>query len=373
MYDDFKQAKKQLKREKKALAKNLTLYIENDIKYKGPLGIIHMRAFAWFFILVAQLALIFNFCANHYSNHTYVVLSYICSFFGGLSLPCFLLASFGFILQNRKQFGKIVLGYFILTIGIAVAFYIVYFHYGVGIFYKFSEVDYNTVVEEFDKFVLEIFGQYLDFNVFLDLFLCSLFVYFLAGTPKKLFQGKKIIYFRLLALLPILYELAMMILKSLDSFNVLTLPAAIYPFLPTKAPLMFVAFIVITFSEYFRSKRFFNLGGTEEEHHEFFKTNKNSFLFARTTAITFAVCGLIDFITLIIFYYADSSLLPIIRSLKIGNSIDFLLLSPFVMLFSYNRIHKASRADILVPLIGIGAIVFAFVETFFQIIYAIQF
>ena len=85
----------------------------------------------------------------------------------------------------------------------------------------------------------------LVFNLFIDLFLCTLFLFFLNYEPKKYFQGRKKLLFRLFALLPILYELGALAIRICMVFAMIQPPDFIYPFLTTKPLMSFFLFVFL--------------------------------------------------------------------------------------------------------------------------------
>ena len=49
---------------------------------------------------------------------------------------------------------------------------------------------------------------YYAFNIFLDMFLCTLLLFFADYRPKRFFKGKLLYLFRSFAILPVLYDAA---------------------------------------------------------------------------------------------------------------------------------------------------------------------
>ena len=370
---DENSAKKEIKKQKKYQKHHLPLYGSGkDLSYRGPFGIIHMRAFGWFFLVVSQLVNVISISSYITGQSTPEYLPIILTILGGLALPCFIIASYGYILQNKDNQIKIIITYAVLSAVIIAGFYAAYFHYGITLFKKIYDNPADAFFG-FDELLTIILGSHSDFNVFIDLFLCSIFVYFLTYDPKKYFQGKKIVIFRLFIVIPILYEIGAIVIKILDAFGVITLPAAIFPFLPTKTPLLFIAFIFIAFAEYFKKKKFFKLGGTQEQFNVFFKTKKNSFMFAKFTALTFAILGSFEIISLLILFGISDepiviNILTVLSKLKAGSGLDLIILSPFVLFFSYNRMHKPSRWDIIITILGIGCMALCYIEGLFSAI-----
>lgn len=63
-------------------------------------------------------------------------------------------------------------------------------------------------------------------------------------TPKNI-KKENIIYFRLLALLPILYEIASILIKYFVATGAMNIPFFCFFLLTSKPPMMFVAFVVL--------------------------------------------------------------------------------------------------------------------------------
>ena len=75
---------------------------------------------------------------------------------------------------------------------------------------------------------------FVAFNLFIDLFLCTLFMYFLNARPKRVLTGKKVLVLRSLALLPLAWEAASWVLKWKSAQGEITLPFWSFPLLTMK-------------------------------------------------------------------------------------------------------------------------------------------
>ena len=346
--------------------------LSSDISYLAPLNIRHLRVIAWGCLALTQVVILLKVYSNVTDNSLYYYIGSAISLLSDLALPLFLLASFAYIIQRKENYFRIITNYFCFSIAVIAIFYLLFYHYGENLFYKFA-VKFPQITEtDFNKWIYDIFGNRLSVNIFIDLLLCSVFAYFVLDNPKKHFQGRWRIVFRLFALLPILYEIGAICLRFLIFTKTISVPLFVFPLLPTKAPLTFLAFVSIVLLEKQRKIAFYSQGGTKAEYKMFFKSNRNSLLFAKSSAKVFAVFSIIDTILLSLVYvpvYVSHSQVSqtIIDCLYLGKSADLLILAPFVLLFSYNKIHKPSRADIIIPLCGIGGIVLIYLETAFQV------
>ena len=363
-------------RKKKRRRKLYEINTENDIKYRGPLSYRHLRMFGWFFLAVAQIAVILRIGskASEALAASSAVAIEVLSNFSYIMMPLFLLANFSMILRSHANFKRIIILYVGLTLGFAGGYLLIYEHYVVGFTNIFVQ-DVTASREILDYIYNMATGSGMKtLNVFLDLLLCTMLYFFLIYHPKKFFQGKKIIIFRLFAILPVAYEIVSMTLKFLKVSNIITISPYAYPFLTCKPPLCFVAFIAITLFFAFRKKYFIKHGVEEGQYHEFLKTNANSWQVSSVTSIIFAGCAVIDLVLLIIlaaiFYNTESGnagALAAANAFQIGDSMSMVVIIPLVLLFSYTREHKNALVDILVPIAGIGLIAFVYLEGLFQL------
>ncbi len=362
--------RKEQRRQKREAKYNLVAFnAENDIKYRAPFGINHVRTLAWVCILITQITVLLGIAVTvfHRDFIDINVLKTI-QIFADMSLPLFLLASFSYILQNRDRCGQIVLFYLAASAMIPFLLYLVFFHFGAGLLEAFSEHAPENLRDQVSKFAADTFGEKLNCNIFIDMLLFSSLTFFLTATPKlKIFSGKKLYIFRALALLPILYEVGAIVYKLLIVFKKVVPSLYVYAFLPTKAPLTFIAFVLLLAIEIIKKKHYMKLGGTEEGYEEFFATNKNSFLFAKSTAKIFAFIGAIDIIYLIvcmvILYMGNNDDLSVFDKIGLGKSGDLLILAPFVLLFSYNRKPKIANYNLILPLAMIFILLLVYLES----------
>ena len=221
---------------------------------------------------------------------------------------------------------------------------------------------------------------YLSYNLFIDLFLCALLLFFLNYRPKKLFTGKRLGVFRALAVFPVAYEAASITLKILAVEEKIVLPLIVFPFLTVKPPMTFLVFIVLAFFVKNRERIFRKNGKTHAEYQAFLKTNRNSFQFSRFTAIIMAVAGVLDVVaTLVVLMIlsqhapegaelAEGAYLSYLDALGLLDSVILLVLSPLVLLFSYTRTHRNKTLDTLIPFAGIALIALVYIESGYQFI-----
>ena len=374
------------KRTRKPRKKFHELTVHDDIRFLGPLSYREFKILGWFCIVLAQVATLITLAGKINSDFAlkmgtrYTIISSISS----LSLPLLLFSNFAIILSNRNGYRKQLLINGGMAIGLFLLFILFFHHFLLGTFTGLVR-DSKSAKDMMSAIIRKATTDkgFYAFNIFVDLFLCTCFMYFLDHRPQKVFTGKKIIIFRLFALLPILYEIGSIYLKWLSTGNEIKIPFILYPLLTVKPPMTFIVFIMLALFVKIREWRFCRKGRTYEEYQEFLTTNRNSLNFSVYSAIILVVMGIVDLAIAVVvpalhtgFQAAtvgltenfDAMLLNDsyrIFAIGFGESIPLILLAPFMLLFSYTRKRKHSEFD---PLIPVGAIVLI-VLTYFQGIY----
>ena len=228
-------------------------------------------------------------------------------------------------------------------------------------------------------------GGGLAFNIFIDMFLCTLLMFFMNYVPTRFFTGKRLVLFRLMALLPILYEVASLGVRLAVCLGKLRPPVFVYPFLTTKPAMSFVLFILLVLFVKLRWVRFRRRGKSREAYQAFQRTNVNSLHFSIYASIMILITGLLD-LALHIFLSALLAVLGkagaaeagavtkemILQSGKIASALGFgnhflmILIIPIILLFSYTRTHKDQMGDILIPVFGVALAVIVTIEGLYQ-------
>ena len=363
--------------------------IDHDMKYRGPLSYRGFRLIGWISLAFMFVSMILAFILQvkmtltDISESTAISLSnatlYL-SYFSALPLPMFLIANFAIILQSRNNYKKLIFTYLKILLIIYIGFIFGYYHYVVLLLMRLGGKSFI----EARSISIEIFTALgkqngLVVNVFVDLLCCALMMFFIDYTPKNHFQGKKIIIFRLLALLPFLYEVGSAVMMGLLGMNAIYegftfyLPPEVLPLIGKKPIGMILAFVVVCIFIKLRERVYLNRGGAPEGYALYVKTNRNSFRFSLFTAIIFLIIAVIDLLAVVIpvAIVSDSSvkagntLLEVLESFTIGKSICLVLVIPFILLFSYSKQHKNTTMDKLLPIIGIALVVFSIIETLF--------
>ncbi len=201
--------KKEQRRLKKERNNNIIAFnAGNDVKYRAPLGINHIRTLAWLCVVLMQISLITDVAKHFYGDGIVdgVVLE-VMNFFASMSLPLFLLASFSYILQNKDKCGRIVLFYLVASMVVPLLFFLVFFHFSTGIIETVLKDTPENARQYLNSFAAGVLGDSLNCNIFIDMLLFSSLTFFLTAKPKlKIFSGKKLYIFRAFSIIPILYE-----------------------------------------------------------------------------------------------------------------------------------------------------------------------
>lgn len=352
-----------LTRKEKRYAKLKAKYTNPvDIKFRGPLSYRALRIIAWIVFALGQLLVLNNVFSklgwNFLGSGGEVAIDYI----SALAAPLFVVATFGVILSGQKTFKQALIFYGAAFVGMGLALIIFYYRYLLGIF-----KDNDTAM-----LIVSHMGFVVKANVFTDLFAFSLFHFFINYTPTKYFQDKKRKYFRMMAVIPVLYIIASYLIKTFSIWGYIpNLPFAVVPFLCTKSPLVFLVFAIVSIWIKFREKITRRIGLTKKEYEKFLKTNRNSLSYSghlcTIIAIVVALEIVLIFILTAVYSHLDTSyIVYIISSLSIGQTIPLLLAIPFIMLYSYTRSHKNGLIDILLPAAGIGMTVIVYLEVIYH-------
>lgn len=356
---------------------------ENDIHFLGPLSYRYIRLIAWVFMAIAQIGLVLNIAKAinpAVSEGSFSIMSSVLSYVATMPLALFLLANFGVILRNRRNFKYLFIFYGGIMVGMYLLGNIIVLHYVYGLIHALDPTTTFQDVALLSGTFLALMGPggYV-FNIFVDMFLCVLTVFFYFYKPKKYFQGKKIIIFRLFVLIPLLYEVGSLIIKHAAMMGNIAIPSYFFFLLTSKPPLTFAAFFLIVLIMKIREVRFLKkYDNNIDLLNEHYSTNAHSLRTSITIAIVFGVMATID--VLVFFGYAIVQAVNITsqygqefdvaifsamqmgQNIGLGGSTPLLLVIPFVLLYSYTRTHKNKKLDSFVPFIGIGLVLFTVLE-----------
>ena len=359
---------------------------ENDIRYRGPLSYRHLQILAWICIAFKILFILTNLSLriNPSQPQWLYALRGTCDTIGEFSLPLFLFANFAIILDEKKSYCQQLVKFAGLSLMIVLLYEVILHRYVAGLFTAVTN-DRSVAMNLIDEGVYSLAsGGGLAFNIFIDMFLCTLLMFFMNYVPTRFFTGKRLVLFRLMALLPILYEVASLGVRLAVCLGKLRPPVFVYPFLTTKPVMSFVLFILLVLFVKLRWVRFRRRGKSREAYQAFQRTNVNSLHFSIYASIMILITGLLD-LALHIFLSALLAVLGkgaaeagavtkemILQSGKIASALGFgnhflmILIIPIILLFSYTRTHKDQMGDILIPVFGVALAVIVTIEGLYQ-------
>ena len=248
---------------------------ENDIRYRGPLSYRHLQILAWICIAFKILFILTNLSLRINPSQPQWLYALRDTFdnIGEFSLPLFLFANFAIILDEKKSYCQQLVKFAGLSLMIVLLYEVILHRYVAGLFTAVTN-DRSVAMNLIDEGVYSLAsGGGLAFNIFIDMFLCTLLMFFMNYVPTRFFTGKRLVLFRLMALLPILYEVASLGVRLAVCLGKLRPPVFIYPFLTTKPAMSFVLFILLVLFVKLRWVRFRRRGKSREAYQAFQRTN----------------------------------------------------------------------------------------------------
>lgn len=360
------------------------LTTKNDIKYRGPLSYREFKILGWLCIVLTQVIVMMNLGVKVNSavgEHLSGLIPTIQSI-SEMALPLLLISNFAIILDNRDNYKKQLITNGLLMLSLFLLFALVFYHFTIGSLAALSDGSVNFLDLARTFFRAYSPNGFFCFNIYVDLFLCTLFMFFLNYRPSRFFQGKRIIIFRLFAILPVLYEIASILLKWYSTGGLITLPFIVFPLLTVKPPMTFLVFMVLAAFVKKRESRFIRQGGTHEQYQVFLQTNRNSLSFGIFAAVILLLAGLLDLVLAIAIPISQSiaveemdavliAVLTRVLAVGVGGSVDLIFLAPFMLLFSYTRKRAVPIVDTLVPVLAIVLVLLVYLQGFYQIMHVL--
>lgn len=374
-------------KEEKKKSKRISMYDvtpENDTtKFKGIFSYRHFRIAGWVCMAMALANIMIGLGMKLSSRvaEKYSGVHDVLSFFAELGVFLFLFANFAVIIDKKSSYKKLFIMYGALSAGFVLLFADVYYRFLGGIVGSIND-EMGTTIDTSDL----MSGGFQAFNIFLDMLLCTAVVFFIDYKPTKFFVGKKLYIFRAFAALPILYELACILLKYFATVDGLKLHPMVSPFLTTKPVLCFLLFVRMAFYVKGRETKFLNHGKTLEDYDAFMRTNRNSLQFARKFALMTLLYGFIDLVVvliLVILRLVNAGLLQAFldagadnqettqlldyvlgeaRAIGFGGAVSMIFIVPFIFFFSYSKRYKKSKVDTLIPVGAVAVIGLVVIE-----------
>ena len=359
--------------------------VHNDIRYSGPLSFQSFQILGWSCIVVTVVMALMKVAMklNPADTQRFAAISDVISYIAEMSLPFLLMANFARILNNTEGFRKQMLRNGGATAAIILVFTLFFNRYvvgTVGLLLQDPKEAYPLVMTSF--YGVNPRG-FFAFNIFVDLFLCTLVMYFMNARPTKVFTGKKIYIFRAMTLLPIAYEVVSILLKGKAAAGSIQLPSWVFPFLTVKPPMTFLVFVFMAIYIKTRELRYCRHGKTHDDYREFLKTNRNAWHFSVYAAIILFIAGVIDLIIAILLLAGQAGSAEaldaimasekafnntIAMSIGFGKSTCLIFFAPIVLLFNYTKIPKNKTVGMLIPVIGIVLIALIGVQGIYQLV-----
>ena len=359
--------------------------VHDDIKYSGPLSFQSFQILGWSCIVITVVMVLIKtgMRLNPEDMKRFATFNEVISYIAELSLPFLLMANFARILNNTEGFKKQLIRNGGAMAAIFIVFMIFFNRYvvgTVGLLLQDPKEAYPLVMTSF--YGVSPRGFFC-FNIFVDLFLCTLVMLFLNARPTKVFTGKKIYIFRAFTLIPIAYEVASIILKGEAAAGNILLPSWVFPLLTVKPPMTFLVFVILAVYIKTRELRYCKHGNTHEDYEAFLKTNRSAWNFSVFAAIILFVAGIIDIIIasmLLVGQAGTGEALDammasekafknsIAMSIGFGKASCLVFFAPIVLLFNYTKIPKNKTVGMLIPVAGIVLIALLGVQGIYQLV-----
>ena len=215
----------------------------------------------------------------------------------GKVVPIFLLIGlFSTLVQERKSIFRIIIKYFIFTILFYLAEIIGYYFFLFPLIDALGEsylIDKTTLVIA-EAGVYSLLGIFGNFNIFIDLFVCSLFFFFVVYVPKKGFFRKHFKLFRSLTVIPVLYLIASVIFTYLAKTKI-QIPLTILALFSSRGIYAHLFFWIITL--YYKYRRVIyknNPNNQDLEFKQYLKTGSSKLDFALVMGLAMLVICLFE-------------------------------------------------------------------------------
>ena len=346
----------------------------NDITWRGPVSYRWFQILGWICIVAAQIVIMMS-VGSHFGAmadcfaHSESLISDLAK----MALPFLLIFNFTLIINGQRSYKALLLKNFFAMAGLWAAYSLLLGHFITGTLELLS-TDPSRVTPNLHVILSRAAENgFFCFNIFVDLFLCTLVMYFLNARPKRFFTGRKIVFFRLFILLPVAWEVISMVLKVRTVRQDLLLSPYLYPLLTVKPPMTFLLFILLAAFIKTRELRFRRSGRTHEEYREFLKTNRNSLNFSVFLSVLLVLVSAVDGLAVSVLSPSGVNALdPVYRALGFGESRYLFVLVPLVLVFSYTRKPKKNGLGIAVPLAGFVFIILVYLQGILQILHLVN-
>ena len=358
---------------------------ENDIRYRGPLSYQGFQILGWLCITLLSGILLLKIGIKLDPKHAaqYTSINRVLTYIESGSLPFLLISNFSRILNNEEGYRTQLIRNGGAALAISVVSILFFNRYVIGTFTQFV-----TDPEEVAPFLALEFNSiekkgFIAFNLFIDLFLCTLVMFFLNVRPKRFFTGKKRYFVRAMAILPVAYEACSIYLKGQAATGKILLPFWTFPLLTVKPPMTFMVFVVLVFYIKQREWRFRRHGKKHAEYRAFLKTNRNSLQFSIFLAVVLVAAAVLDFVIMVfltasaaveassaeVFAGSEAEVVRMMAgamAMGFGDAVSLLFVAPLVLLFSYTRVPKNKMLSAVIPVAAIVLMIIFLLEGGYQ-------
>ena len=357
---------------------------EKDIRYRGPLNYQHFQILGWLCIVASQALLLLGLGARLGTlPESYAGFVEPMAYMSWLSLPFLLIANFAQIMNGQKSYRFLLIKNFCAA-GAIWGIYAFFLHrYVLGTIDMIND-GAITSIEALSQIMEKATSTgVLSFNIFIDLFLCTLVMFFLNVRPKRFFTGKKRYFVRAMAILPVAYEACSIYLKGQAATGKILLPFWTFPLLTVKPPMTFMVFMVLVLYIKQREWRFRRHGKKHAEYRAFLKTNRNSLQFSIFLAVVLVVAAILDFVIMVfltasaaveassaeVFAGSEAEVVRMMAgamAMGFGDAVSLLFVAPLVLLFSYTRVPKNKMLSAVIPVAAIVLMIIFLFEGAYQ-------
>lgn len=333
-----------------------------NIKYRGIFSHRTVRIIGFLCLFCAQLVIAAHFASGITKLPNDIkTLASVLEIISLFALPLFLAANFCVIMTSQSQIKRTLIIYSIMALAIYLLIVLLYYRYISGIFVTIFKKDVETGKFLAETLTKAAFGKIINYNVFVDLSLFSLFYFFFFYTPKKIQKRSSLILFRCCSIIPILFALTATVLYGMYYEGKMNLPIAMLAILPCRSIVIYAIFFVLAILIKLRKHLFIKWGGTEEEYNTYAKSNRSSLEISVVASCVIFVLCLLDFLLVVCW--------PKLLLYGIGSSFYFALAIPFILLLSYTRQPKKSFWDWLIVVLFVLAVILLYCEI---VLYAVQ-
>ena len=179
-------------KQKKEKIKIFDRNTENDIRYRGPLSYRHLQIMGWLCVSFLVLNHLIDFGIMIDPNQPGWVLSLngVAQFLSQLVLPLFLFANFAILLDGKKPFKVQLLKFGALSLLVVFLFLLATEHYALEL--GTALIGDKAGCRMINTFFLnQMHNGNLSFNLFIDMFLCTLLCSSWSIHRNIFLQGKK--------------------------------------------------------------------------------------------------------------------------------------------------------------------------------------